>query len=136
MNNRSPMAHGSAHGYLCPCFIIPSKVLDRFSRDRKLSAEERKAFSDAVRFEKEWRKVRAARTKLTLAAKAILPSALAAAPPSPPHVTVFDCRHGTTLPGISVPNPGSSSDATAKRAFVETTAVADFYQKLFGRNSI
>jgi hypothetical protein len=103
-------------------------VLERFSRDKKLSAEERKAFADAVRFEKEWRKVRAARAKLTLAAKAILPSALAAAPPGPPHVTVFDSRHGTSLPGASVPNPGSSSDGTAKRAFVEAAAVADFYQ--------
>ena len=33
-------------------------------------------------------------------------------------------------------NPGSSSDGTAKRAFVETSAVADFYEKLFGRNSV
>jgi Zn-dependent metalloprotease len=35
-----------------------------------------------------------------------------------------------------VPNPKSSSDATAKRTFVETTAVAKFYAKVFGRNSI
>src|SRR5262245_39350161 len=133
MNNRSLVVSGGARGYVCPCFIIPPRVLERLSRDKKLSAEERKAFADAARFEKEWRKVRAARTKLTLAARAILPSALAAAPPGPPAVTVFDCHNGTSLPGTSVPNPGSSSDATAKRAFVETSAVADFYKTLFGR---
>jgi|SRR5579883_286376 len=120
----------------CRCFIIPSKVLERFSRDKKLSVEERKNFADAARFEKKWRNLRAVKTKLSLAARAILPSGVAIAPTGPPAVTVFDCHHGTTLPGASVPNPGSSADATAKRAFVETTAVVDFYKKLFGRNSI
>ena len=134
MTNQSPVV--PAHGCVCPCFIIPSKVLERFSRDKKLSAEVRKAFADAARFEKEWRKVRAARIRLTLAAHRILPTALAVAPPGPPAVTLFDCRNGNTLPGTSVPNPGSSSDATAKRAFLETTGVAEFYKKLFGRNSI
>jgi Zn-dependent metalloprotease len=130
------MVSASAHGCVCYCFIIPSKVLERFSRDKKLSAEIRKAFADASRFEKEWRKVRAARTKLTLAAHAMLPSSLAAAPPGPPAITVFDCHNRPTLPGTSVPNPGASPDSTAKRAFVETTAVAEFYKELFGRNSI
>jgi Zn-dependent metalloprotease len=136
MSHESPELHENAHRRHCPCFIIPTKVLERFSRDKKLPAEVCKAFADAARFEKEWRKVRAARTKLTLAAQSILPSALMAAPPGPPAVTVFDCRNGTTLPGVAVPNPGSSSDATARRAYVETTAVADFYKKLFSRNSI
>jgi len=135
MDNRSSVVCGSAHGCVWPCFIIPPKVLERFSRDKKLSAEVRKAFADAARFEKEWRKVREVRTKLTLAAQAILPSAVAA-PPGPPAVTVFDCNNRTTLPGTSVPNPGSSSDVTAKQAFAEATAVAEFYKKLFGRNSI
>jgi Zn-dependent metalloprotease len=111
-------------------------VLERFARDRKLAAEVRKAFAAAARFEKEWRKLRAQRTRLALAARTILPTALAAAPPGPPAATVFDCRNGTTLPGTAVPNPASSSDATAKRAFAETTAVAEFYKKLFDRNSI
>jgi Zn-dependent metalloprotease len=44
--------------------------------------------------------------------------------------------HGTTLPGTLVPKPKTSSDATAKQTFVETTGVAKFYKKLFGRNSI
>src|SRR6516162_1312231 len=109
LNDRPDTVSGLFHSCMCPCFIIPSKVLERFSRDKKLSAEARKAFADAARFEKEWRKVRAARARLTLAAHSILPSALTAAPPGPPAAPVFDCRHGTRLPGTPVPNPGSSS---------------------------
>ena len=136
MNNRFPMLSGGAPACACQCFIIPTKVLKRFSRDKKLSAKVRKAFANAARFEEHWRKVRALKAKLAMTAQAMLPSALTAAPPGPPAVPVFDCRHGTALPGASVPKPGSSSDATAKRAFVETTDVAEFYKKLFGRNSI
>jgi hypothetical protein len=33
------------------------------------------------------------------------------------------------LPGAPLPNPGKSSDITAKRAFDETTAVAEFYSQ-------
>src|SRR5207253_1079115 len=53
-----------------------------------------------------------------------------------PAVTVFDCNHGQTLPGAQVLNPATSPDATAKRAFGETTSVAAFYSQVFGRNSI
>src|SRR5262249_16990530 len=140
MNNPSGMVSGrnsivtrhgnhvrsDAHGCMCHCFIIPHDVLERFAKDKKLSAEERRSFADAVRFEKEWRKVRAAESKLARLAYTILPSGLTA--PGPPAITVYNCAHGNTLPGTPVANPGSSSDATAKRAFVETSAVADFYQ--------
>jgi Zn-dependent metalloprotease len=119
---------------MCHCFIIPLHVLERFAKDKKLSAEARKAFADAARFEKEWRKVRTAQSRLARLAKTILVSGLTAA--GPPAITVYNCAHGNTLPGTPVANPGSSSDATAKRAFVETSAVADFYHKLFGRNSV
>jgi len=51
-------------------------------------------------------------------------------------VTVFNCNHGTTLPGTLMPKPKTSSDSTAKQTFVETTGVAKFYKKLFSRNSI
>ena len=136
LNNRPDMLSGIFHSCLCPCFIIPSKVLKRFSRDRKLSAKARKAFADTARFEKEWREVRAARTRLSLVAQKVLPSQLAAAPPGPPAVMVFNCHNGTTLPGTSVPKAKTSSDTTAKQAFVEATDVAKFYKELFGRNSI
>ena len=119
----------------CPCFIIPQKVLKRFANDKKLSAAARKNFADAAKFEKEWRSVRDAKSELTVTAQAMLPSALAA-PSGPPADNVFNCNHGTALPGTAVPNPGSSSDPSAKQAYVEAGGVADFYKKIFGRNSI
>ena len=118
----------------CACFIIPPDVLARFSKDRQLPTAERKAFADASRFEAEWRKVRRAQSKLSVNAKAMLASGLAA--PAAPAITVSNCNHGTTLPGTPISKPATSTDPTAKRAFVETTAVAQFYQKLFGRNSV
>lgn len=122
------------HECACRCFIIPPEVFERFSRDKKLSAQEREGFANAARFEEEWRKVRTVQSKLAMFAHTTLPSGLVAA--GPPAITVYDCGHGTTVPGTPVTNPGSSPDPTAKRAFVETSAVADFYQKLFGRNSV
>lgn len=124
------------HNCNCPCFIIPVKVLKKFSLDKKLSAKERKGFADAVRFEKEWRKDREVRSLVSLSAQKMLPSGLTAASVSPPVIPVFDCQHHNTLPGVQITNPGSSTDQTCKRAFTETTAVAKFYKSAFGRNSI
>jgi hypothetical protein len=125
------------HGVGCCCFIIPLKVLKRFAKDPKLPSKTRKAFADAAKFEQEWRKLRVARTEHTLAARAILPTGMtAAAAARPPTVTVFDCAHNNTLPGAQVGNPGSAADSSAKQAFKEATAVADFYQQTFGRNSV
>ena len=117
----------------CQCFIIPPDILQRFAKDKTLSDSDRKTFADAAQFEKEWRKARNAHIKLSVAAGLLMRGVQ---PAFPPAVTVSDCNHGTTLPGNPVPNPGNSSDATAKRAFVEATAVADFYEKVFGRNSV
>ena len=118
----------------CQCFIIPKSVLERFAKDKKLSAADRKSFADSALYEGAWRKVRDANSKLSASAQSLLVSALQ--PIGPPIVTVSDCQHGSTLPGVPVANPVASSDATAKRAFVEATAVADFFQTIFGRNSV
>lgn len=120
----------------CPCFIIPVKVLKKFSRDKKLTASARKAFADAARFEIEWRKAREIKSLVTLSAQKILPSGLAPASVSAPAVPVFDCQHHNTLPGTPISNPGASADQTCKRAFNETTELAKFYQLVFNRNSI
>ena len=120
----------------CQCFIVPADVLERFAKDKKLSEEQRKSFVDTAKLETEWRKTRDAQSKLARMAQTLLPSAPAAAAPAVPAITVFDCAHGNTLPGSPVANPGTSADATAKRAFAVTKAVADFYLSLFGRNSV
>lgn len=124
------------HNCGCTCFIVPPNVLEKLSQDNGLSAEERKAFADAAKFEREWRKARSIRAEVSLAAQTLLPSGLTAAPALPPAVTVFDARHHTTLPGTLIPDPETSADPTCKRTFTETTAVATFYKSVFGRNSI
>jgi len=122
---------------ICTCFIVPSSVLERFASDKKLTDDERKCFADASKFEKEWRKARIAHANFSRSAQSILPSlATAGVAAVPPAILVDNCAHGTTLPGTPVPSPGTSADVTAKRAFVETTEVAKFYQAVFGRNSV
>ena len=63
----------------CGCFIIPHKVLEKFAKDKKLSLETRKAFANAADFDKALRKVRAARGRLALMAKAMMPVGIARA---------------------------------------------------------
>ncbi len=118
----------------CTCFIIPKDTLEKLSKDPDLSDELRKAFEHTARVSTELRKLRNQAVALTRATSLLgeFPTEL-----SPfPEVTVYDCKHHQTLPGKAVPNPGSSVDPTASHAFKETTAVANFYKQVFGRNSI
>jgi Zn-dependent metalloprotease len=119
---------------MCRCHIIPEDVIARFANDADLAAEIRTRFKNTLAIEPAWRLVRDAQMELT----AFAGMALSAHPviAALPAVTVSDCHHGISLPGLHVPNPGASSDATAKRAFDETTAVAKFYKDVFGRNSV
>ena len=136
-SSSKPVLIGAHHPGACTCFIIPKKVLERFSRDKKLSAEQRRYFADAAKLEDEWSKSRAHVAKLTTLTRAVLPTGMtAAAVAAAPTLQVFDCQNGTSLPGVPIANPGSSSDASAKRAFNETKGVVDFYQNVFGRNSL
>jgi len=116
----------------CQCFIIPTDVLERFARDTSLSESQRKSFADTAQFDKAWRNVRTAHGKMSAAATAMLAPGVERA--APPAVSVYNCNHGTTLPGAPV--PPAPADATSRRVIVVTTAVAAFYQKLFERNSV
>ena len=118
----------------CTCFIIPKDVLDRLSRDKKLPEDVRKHAADSARVSTQVRKVRDAAGELTNVSQSI--GAHIAQLAATPKVTVSDCKTTQTLPGTPVSNPGSSTDATAKRTFKETTSVAAFYKKGFNRNSI
>jgi Zn-dependent metalloprotease len=125
------------HFNICTCLIIPQHVLERFAKDKKLTTEQRRYFLDAVKLEQDWRKTRASTAKLANLSRSLLPTGMsAAATAAAPSVLVFDCQNGNMLPGIPITNPGGSTDGSAKRAFNETTTVVDFYQKVFGRNSL
>ena len=119
---------------MCTCKIIPEDVIARFAHDEDLSAELRAHFKNTLAIEPAWREVREVQAQLhAFATMSLSAHPVVAAAPA---VTVYDCHHGVSLPGAPVPNPGSSSDPTAKRTFVETTAVAKFYKDVFGRNSV
>ncbi len=123
----------------CRCFIIPDDVLRRFGSDPELSDELRQSFHHTAELSRQVRAVRDQHAALTLTAIS-LPFPKPPIPVPVPHVLppglVFDCHTGTTLPGAPVANPGSSADATAKRAYVEEEAVARFYWDVFKRDSI
>jgi Zn-dependent metalloprotease len=118
----------------CTCCIVPKDVLERFAGDKKLTAELRKAAAQSARISDGFRKMRSYAGDMTAAGQAAGAHLVELA--AAPKVTVYDCKTTQTLPGTPVPKPKTSADATAKRTFVETTGVADFYKKAFGRNSI
>lgn len=118
----------------CTCFIIPHDVLEKLSKDKTLSTEARKNFADTAQLETHWRKMRSLTTPASaLAAESLSIKTVLTKKPA---ITVYDCAKGTSLPGTPIPKPATSSDITAQRAAEETTAVADFYQTVFGRNSV
>jgi Zn-dependent metalloprotease len=118
----------------CFCQIIPDEVLKRFSKDRKLTTEQRKHFARAALVGKQIRKLRTQAGKLTAVTTSL--GLAAGTIPAAPTITLSDCQHNQTLPGIPVDDATDSTDGATKRAAVETSAVADFYKTVFGRNSI
>jgi Zn-dependent metalloprotease len=119
----------------CTCFIIPNDVLEKLSKDAALSEEIRNTAARNLKISKNLRKLRVSTLAFTKAMNQGS-SSLTAELSLTPAATVYDCKHLQTLPGIPVPNPASSPDLTASRTYKLTTAVADFYKKVFGRNSI
>lgn len=121
------------------CFIVPPEVLRRLADDESVPAESREALRDSLTLDSAWRVVRDAQTqavRLNWLAEEISTGRFAALLATTPAVTVYDCKHTRSLPGVPVPTPGNSSDVTAKRAFDEATGVAKFYKQCFGRNSV
>lgn len=118
----------------CTCFIIPPDVLKKLASDRKMSDKVRAAARNTAKVSAQMRLLREQSLALTVAAGAAARPMRALA--KAPAITVYDCRHHQTLPGALVAKPGTAKDATAKRAFKETTAVAAFYRTVFKRNSV
>lgn len=133
----TPIYRGSSMSWVgsaCHCTIVPQKVLRRLARDKRLPAATRKAMAGGLKFEQAWRAARVAHAESARLALTLL--AQGAATVAPPAILVDDCRHTTSKPGTPVTNPGASTDAAARNAFVETTKVAEFYETIFRRNSV
>jgi Zn-dependent metalloprotease len=121
----------------CNCFIVPQDVLNRFASDPDLTEEIRRAFALTARVSEKIRAVRDSEMELSIETLAyLLPKASDSALCTPPPSEVYDCQHSMSLPGVRVPNPPTSADATVKRAAVEATAVAKFYCDVFKRDSL
>lgn len=116
------------------CTIVPKSVLLKLSKDTRLSDDVRKGLANTAKLDIETRKIREQARKLTRTSLAVSPTVATLAPA--PAVLVYDCKNTQTLPGTPIADPAASADPTVQRAFGTTTAVADFYQQFFGRNSI
>ena len=121
----------------CCCTIIPADILDKLSNDSNLDENARANFAKTAALDAQLRKVRTETVRLTSAVAAFAgPSMLAPPLAAAPQFKLFDCQGTMSLPGSQLTPAQIAADATAKRAMEETKAVADFYKKVFGRNSI
>ena len=123
----------------CSCFIVPDEVLRRLAADAELSEELRRGCEYTAAMSAQVRLVRQQHAMLTLTANQLVKPFPPGPFPRPHHLPagqVYDCHHGTTLPGALVANPGTSADGSVKRAYTEEEAVAKFYWDVFKRDSI
>jgi Zn-dependent metalloprotease len=120
--------------YRCTCHIIPKDVLDRLAGDAKLPESVRQGAAYSARLSEHMRQMRNQAQRLS--GLALLSGAHLATLAPKPAIAMYDCKNTQSLPGTPAPNPGKSKDATVRRAFTETGLVAEFYAKVFGRNSI
>lgn len=115
------------------CCIIPHDVLDKLAGDEKLPAKVRKASADTAKVSTQIRKLREQAGQLTSTVQLVSAGFVQLA--TKPKITVYDSQHSQSLPGTPVKNARAAKDPTAKRACAETTKVAEFYKKVFNRNS-
>lgn len=119
----------------CPCFLLSRAQLARFADDPDLPDATREACRRTLSHEPGWREVRVAYQSASRKARQsgfMGLNTLANAP----DVAVFDCKGTTSLPGRPIPDPATSDDPTARRAFEQTTRAARFLAEAFGRNSL
>lgn len=119
------------------CHIVPPEALRRLAHDPTVAADVRDALQDTLRVDNQFRLIRQQATRLTQLSMAPgVAQAAAPAPAVPTVVSVYNCRHRQSLPGVHINKPAQSSDVTVKNVFTDTTKVAEFYKQVFNRNSI
>ena len=121
----------------CSCFIVPQDVLTNLASDPGLPNTVRQSLLHSAQISAHFRALREQHSALIRTAISLpLPRPALPHPHVSPPDLVDDCHHHTSLPGAPVANPGSSADATAKRAYDESEGVAKFYRDVFQRDSI
>ncbi|AEN09854.1 MULTISPECIES: M4 family metallopeptidase [unclassified Streptomyces] len=114
------------------CTIVPPHLLDKLSQadDPVLAAPARRTLeADGARRHHR---------QLTALAFAPHPPRTADPVPSKPHRTLYDCRHGTDLPGHKVRDEGDepTQDASVNRAYAGLGATFELLLAEYGRSSI
>jgi len=123
----------TTHGGFEPvfCTVVPPHLLHRLARndDPALSGPARRTLLRDL----ELRGLRQVTTEFRLAAAPAVK-----APSDQPLRTIYDCGHGTDLPGDKVRSEGQDPgrDATVNRAYSGLGATFDLYLKAYRRHSI
>jgi Zn-dependent metalloprotease len=120
----------------CFCKFVPDEVLTRLADDKKIKEFDRAALQRTLAVDDQMRRLREVNASLTASSFAIANLAGLTALAKKPAIKLFDCKHGNVLPGTAIASPQSSGDSTVKRTFKNTTDVAKFFAKEFGRNSL
>ncbi|WP_406395439.1 M4 family metallopeptidase [Streptomyces sp. NBC_00887] len=114
------------------CTIVPPHLLDKLSQadDPRLAGPARRTLrADAAR-----------RDRRRMTALAYTPEVPSTSDPVPskPHRTLYDCRHGTDLPGHLVRDEGdeATQDAGVNRAYAGLGATFELLLMAYGRSSI
>lgn len=114
------------------CTIVPPHVLD------KLSQADDPRLADPARRTLEADGARRDRRRMTALAHTPEVPLTSDPVPSKPHRTLYDCRHGTRLPGHKVRDEGDEAtrDASVNRAYAGLGATFELLLTAFGRSSI
>ncbi|MFC9246394.1 M4 family metallopeptidase [Streptomyces sp. NPDC057136] len=114
------------------CTIVPPQILD------KLSQSDDPLLSGPARRTLEADGAKRARRRLTALAGVPAVRTTAGTPPTTPHRTLYDCRHGTDLPGHKVRDEGEepTQDASVNRAYAGLGATFELLHKEYGHSSI
>jgi thermolysin metallopeptidase-like protein len=115
------------------CFIISLDVLRALAQGQKIETADRATYQRAYATTQKLRLVREGHRLASLAGHQSGLALRATAVAKQPVEHVFDCKHGTTLPGTPVPDP---TEPAFKTVFDTTAKVAEFYKTVLGRNSV
>ena len=134
------MAHSCCRMTCSCCFIVPPVVLRDLARDENLDPNVRKqlqrTFEETKRLQIIRDGIRAATVRQRTSAREEERRSAIASTTARVHQDLFDCQHRRSLPGRHISRPGSSADEAVKTVYNTTAKVADFYSKVFGRNSV
>ncbi|MFJ2603890.1 M4 family metallopeptidase [Streptomyces sp. NPDC091279] len=114
------------------CTVVPPHVLDRIAQNQD------PALSSAARRTLERDAWERTHRRMTTVVGATAVAAPPGAASDQPQRTIYDAKHGTTLPGTKVRAEGSEpgQDATVNRAYAGLGATFELYLKAYGRHSI